>query len=227
MKNYCLKVMRGHSGMPPDYPTGGMVLFLSMFIFTKYGFIKGGGHQLAHAAIRIIAENGGEFFTHREVDKIIIENGRAKGIRLVDGTEVEATQAVVSTLDPATLCFRLIGEEYLSDKICRRVRSIIRNLGTITWNAWAVHDGVYGDRLYHGEEFVGPSSTVEYLPPLNDTLLLELLGESGSLPAGDFEPLPHIALQYPLFAGIDDKLKCHSLQVVAPRHVRPLRDLYS
>jgi len=140
MKNYCLKVMRGHSGMPPDYPTGGMALFLSMFIFTKYGFIKGGGHQLAHAAIRILAEHGGEFFTHSEVDKIIIENGQARGIRLADGTEVEATKAVISTLDPAALCFKLIGEENLSEKICRRVRSLILNLGTITWNAWAVHE---------------------------------------------------------------------------------------
>jgi len=140
MKNYCLKVMRGHSGMPPDYPTGGIVLFLSMFIFTNYGFIKGGGHQLAHASIREIVENGGEYFTNKEVDRVIIESDKAIGVRLTDGTEIEATKAVISTVDPAMLCFRLIGEEYLSEKICRRVRSIIRDLGTLTWNAWATHE---------------------------------------------------------------------------------------
>jgi len=140
MKNYCLKAMRGHSGMPPDYPTGGFVLFLTTLCWTKYGFIKGGGHQLAHASIKIIAENGGEFFTHSEVDKVIIENGKAKGIRLVDGTEVEATKAVISGLDPHTLCFRLIGEEYLSSQICRRVRHLVHNLGTLCWNGWAVHE---------------------------------------------------------------------------------------
>lgn len=140
MKNFCLKVSRGHSGMPPDYPTGGFVLFLSMFAFTKYGFIKGGGHQLAHASIKVIVDNGGEFFTHSEVDKVLIENGRAKGIRLVDGTEIEATKAVISGVDPHTLCFRLIGEDYLSSQVGRRVRSIVRNLGSLCWNAWAVKE---------------------------------------------------------------------------------------
>jgi phytoene dehydrogenase-like protein len=90
LKNFCLKRMRGHSGMPPDYPTGGLVLFITTLCWTKYGFIKGGGHQLAHASIKIIAENGGEFFTRSEVDKVIIENDKAKGIRLANGIEIEA-----------------------------------------------------------------------------------------------------------------------------------------
>jgi len=82
--------------MPPDHPTGGINLFIAMFGFTKYGFIKGGGHQLAHASFKIIIENGGKVFTNKEVDKVIINNGKAKGIRLVDGTEIEAKQAVVT-----------------------------------------------------------------------------------------------------------------------------------
>lgn len=140
MYNWCLKSMRGHSGMPPDYPTGGMVLFLTMFIMPEMGFIKGGGHQLAHASIRIITENGGKFFCNTPVDRVIIEHGKAKGVRLANGVEVEATQCVISTLDPYALCFQLIGEEYLSERIRRRVKAIIRNLGTITWNGWALHE---------------------------------------------------------------------------------------
>jgi len=140
MHSWCLKSMRGHSGMPPDYPTGGLVLFITMFIMPEMGFIEGGGHQLTHASMRVIMENGGQFFTNSPVERVIIENGKAKGIRLMDGTEVEATQAVISTMNPYDLCFKLIGEEYLSDKIKRRVRAIIRHLGTITWNGWAVHE---------------------------------------------------------------------------------------
>jgi len=140
LKNFCLKRMRGHSGMPPDYPTGGLVLFITTLCWTKYGFIKGGGHQLAHASIKIIAENGGEFFTRSEVDKVIINNDKANGIRLANGIEIEAGKAVVSGLDPSTLCFRLIGEEYLSSQICRRVRHLVHNLGTLCWNGWAVHE---------------------------------------------------------------------------------------
>jgi phytoene dehydrogenase-like protein len=131
---------RGHSGIPPDYPGGGLKLFLTMFFNVGIGLIKGGGHQLAHASIRVINEHGGEFFTHSEVDKVIIDNGQANGIRLLDGTEVEATKAVISTLDPYSLCFRLIGREYLSSEIINRVQSLIRNVGTLCWNAWAVRE---------------------------------------------------------------------------------------
>jgi beta-carotene ketolase (CrtO type) len=154
--------MRGGAGMPPDYPMGGLYLFLTMFYFQDAGFIRGGGHNLAHASIRVIVENGGKFFTNSEVDKVIIKDGIAKGIKLVDGTEVEATQAVISSLDPYNLCFRLIGEEHLSPRICGRVRNLVRNAGTITWNGWAL----YNPPNYHASQFN---------PDINETFLIQLV----------------------------------------------------
>lgn len=162
MRMFGLKGMRGGAGMPPDYPMGGLFLFLTMFYFQDAGFIKGGGHNLAHASIRIVVENGGQFFTNSEVDKVIIEDGEAKGIRLVDGTEVEATQAVISSLDPHTFCFRLIGEEHLDPKICQRVHNIVRNMGTITWNGWALREPA-------------DYRAADFNPDINETFLVQLV----------------------------------------------------
>jgi phytoene dehydrogenase-like protein len=51
-------------------------------------FVRGGTHQIAHAAHKILVRDGCKFFTHCEVDKVIIENGAAKGIRLADGSRI-------------------------------------------------------------------------------------------------------------------------------------------
>ena len=54
---------------------------------------------------------GCELFTNLEVEKAIIENGAATGIRLADGSEIAARKLVVSTLSPHQLIFDLIGEQ--------------------------------------------------------------------------------------------------------------------
>ena len=103
-------------------------------------FHVGGTHQAAHACHKILVADGAKIWTHCEVDKVIIENGTAKGIRLTDGTEIEARKLVVSTLSPQQLCFDLIGSEHLSPKIVRRVELIESKHTTIGWYNWAVHE---------------------------------------------------------------------------------------
>ena len=102
--------------------------------------VVGGVHSWAHAAVKIILANGGNIFTRHEVDKVIIESGKATGVRLTDGTEVEARKLVVSTLDPYTLCFRLIGKEHLDWQILRKVENLERRLGTPAYYHWALQE---------------------------------------------------------------------------------------
>jgi len=100
---------------------------------------RGGTHSIAHAYIRIFLESGGKFFTHSHVDKILIENDRAKGIRLSDGTEIEARKLVLSGVDPYQLCLQLIGKEHFSHRVIRKVEGLEgKDTGTITWYTWAL-----------------------------------------------------------------------------------------
>ncbi len=94
--------------------------------FTLYAsFIPlGGTHGVVHALQKALTDMGGKFFVHHEVDKVLIENGTAKGVRLVDGTEIEARKIVVSNLDMDQSINRLIGPEHVSPKIVKRVKNI-------------------------------------------------------------------------------------------------------
>ena len=61
---------------------------------------KGGANAIVEALVRGITKHGGEVFTKSHVDEIIIENGKAVGIRLKkDPTNIiQANKAVVSNL---------------------------------------------------------------------------------------------------------------------------------
>jgi phytoene dehydrogenase-like protein len=104
------------------------------------GFNRGGTHQIAHAAHQILVQGGCEFFTNVEVEKAIIENGAAAGIRLVDGSEIAARRLVVSTLSPRQLIFDLIGEAHLDELLKRRVQLLEDSFGCLMWYSFAVHE---------------------------------------------------------------------------------------
>jgi len=136
-----LRTVHAWSGnSPPDNNGAGLYQFLGNFLFGQYGCIPGGTHSWAHACHKIYLANGGQSFTKHHVEKILIENGKAKGIRLSDGTEIEARKLVVSTADPYTLCFDLMGEEYFEPRTLRRVKYLERRNIAITWYHWAVHE---------------------------------------------------------------------------------------
>jgi len=118
---YCIVRFALTAVMDVNEPATGADSFGLAATLPTISFAKGGTHQIAHAAYQILVGSGCQFFTHTEVDKVIIENGSAKGIRLSDGTEVSARKLVVSTLSPQQLCFDLIGREHLDYRSARRI----------------------------------------------------------------------------------------------------------
>ncbi len=129
-------------GIAPDcVGTGAISLLLCLsWLAPRTAGLEGGTHSYAHVAVKIILANGGKIYTEREVDRVIIENGKATGVKLSDGSEVKARQAVISTLDPYNLCFRLIGREHLPWRLARRVEGIERRMTCLMWYTWALHE---------------------------------------------------------------------------------------
>lgn len=129
-------------GFFPDMPGWGIIPTVLVFLAMtpRTAGIVGGTHNLAHAATKIILSNGGKVFTEHEVDKIIIENGKATGISLAGGAQIGARKMVISTLDPYNLCFKLIGREYLDSEILKKVENLERRYTCITWYTWALHE---------------------------------------------------------------------------------------
>ena len=125
-------------GIAADEPGAGWPALLAQFTWTPFSvYVVGGTHSLTHAAYRIIWENGGEAWTNKKVDKIIIENGKAKGVKLAGGEEIEAKIAVATDVDPYQLIFDLIGPEKVDPLIARKVKHIARDWINIMWYSWA------------------------------------------------------------------------------------------
>ncbi|MDY6974531.1 MAG: hypothetical protein SV775_19810, partial [Thermodesulfobacteriota bacterium] len=133
---------------PTAYGTAFAGLIL-MLVYCDTVIIKGGNHQCAHASQRVIYDNGGEIFHRHTVDKILIENGRAKGIRLTDGTEVEARLGVLCGHNPISLVWDLTGPEYWPDEIPKKVNNIERDFVAISWYTWALKE----QPVYRAESF--------------------------------------------------------------------------
>jgi phytoene dehydrogenase-like protein len=122
----------------PMKPMGGAAWFIAQARRENLRVV-GGTHNIAHAVIRLFVEHGGKFYSRKEVDKIIIENGQAKGVRLVDGSEV-AARLVVSGQDPYQLAFRLIGKDFLERKTWMKVGALDRSENMINWYTFALHE---------------------------------------------------------------------------------------
>lgn len=121
--------------------TVGMNMLGQSGTLATLGLGRGGTHQFAHAAHQILVQGGCQFYTHAEVTRALIENGKCTGIQLKDGSTVKARKLVVSAgLSPAQLCFDLIGRDKLDQKLARRVDNLsYNNIGNILWYTFAMH----------------------------------------------------------------------------------------
>ncbi len=127
---------------PDDVPGLSVYLLVLGLILSwaQPSVLTGGTHNIPHALQRAFSEMGGKFFVHHEVEKVLIENGRAKGIRLADGTEIEAKQIVVADVGANQLISRLIGDEHFRQDTVRQVQNINYDRANLFWGPVAVNE---------------------------------------------------------------------------------------
>ena len=69
---------------------------------------RGGGVALVEALAGIVRDAGGALETEREVERIVVREGRATGVALAGGETIEATEAVIANVTPTQLYERLL-----------------------------------------------------------------------------------------------------------------------
>lgn len=82
------------------------------------GFPVGGSLAFAQAIERRYLDLGGEICYKAQVEKILVENGRAVGVRLYND-EVHHADAVISAADGRSTLFHMLGEAYVDRKTRR------------------------------------------------------------------------------------------------------------
>jgi all-trans-retinol 13,14-reductase len=90
-------------------------------------FPEGGGAMIASRLVEAIRAYGGEVRTRAPVRRVRIENGRAAGVVLAKGGEIDAP-VVVSNADLKRTVSELVGEQHFSCETVDRVRAFRMSL---------------------------------------------------------------------------------------------------
>ncbi|PID43333.1 MAG: FAD-dependent oxidoreductase [Gammaproteobacteria bacterium] len=80
----------GDCGMPPKESSFMIhALIAKHYIYGGY-YPVGGASRIAETIIPVIQQSGGDVFTYANVSEIVVEKGRAVGVKMADGTEIRS-----------------------------------------------------------------------------------------------------------------------------------------
>jgi phytoene dehydrogenase-like protein len=114
-----------------------------------YQLCKGGSSNLARALFETFIAAGGRFAPQVELDRIVIEGGRATGIALKDGRTVRARQFVASTLNVHQTFEDYIGRAQLPEAFCKK----LDNFQYTQWTIFGLHLALHEPVRFHAEAF--------------------------------------------------------------------------
>jgi all-trans-retinol 13,14-reductase len=89
---------------------------------TAYSYILGGCQTLVDAMTGLIREKGGRIVTGCEVARIVVEEGRATGVELADGSR-ESADLVLASGGMKEVFFDLVGREKLPAELIARIEA--------------------------------------------------------------------------------------------------------
>lgn len=99
--------------MPSEYDAASFVLTLASLNDGDSGYPIGGSKTFAQRMEKCYYELGGKIRYRAEVKKVVVEDGKAKGIVLADGTEL-AADCIISSADGYETLYRLLGGQYIT-----------------------------------------------------------------------------------------------------------------
>lgn len=69
---------------------------------------RGGTGALVQALLKLVKSLGGEVLTDQQVERILIDDGRAVGVPVANGTEYRANRGVISNIDARRLFLQMV-----------------------------------------------------------------------------------------------------------------------
>ncbi len=98
-----------------------------------WAWVHGGMGSVGTVLTEAARAAGAEVRLGTRVDRIVMENGAAKGVALEDGSEIRARR-VVSNAHPVTTMRDLVGAEHLDDDLARDVNRFRSRSGSVKVN---------------------------------------------------------------------------------------------
>ena len=99
-----------------DFSALAFIMMFAWFNQKNAGYLLGGSLPMSRRMNDRFLQLGGKLTTRERVEKILVENNMAKGVRLADGKEIMADY-VISAADGHSTIFEMLEGKYLSRKI--------------------------------------------------------------------------------------------------------------
>ena len=181
VKIHLLKLVTENLQLPDDLGTG-MGIYLMPGIIHTYGVSQpiGGSGGLTDALVKCVEAHGGEIRLNAEVASIIVQSGRAVGVRMVDGEEFRARDAVIGAIHPHRL------KQFVQD-LPEAVERRARRVNTSSFSLFVSHYDLKEQTKYHAGEEITRATMLEYF---TFNTLSELLDDFVHLRRGRIPPRP-------------------------------------
>ena len=113
----------GDHGLPPSEVSALVHAGVTHHYFNGGYYPRGGAFAIPRAFVRALKRAGGEIRLNTSVSRILIEDGRAVGVELADGSQVQADY-VISNADPGVTFDKLIGRDQLSGRLQKKLDKV-------------------------------------------------------------------------------------------------------
>ncbi len=117
-----------------------------------YELCQGGSWNLARGLMEVFIANGGTFVNQAEVERIIVDNGKATGVELADGRTFKASHFVASTVDVHQTFERMIGRAQLA-QLSTTYSAKIDKFHYTTWTLFGLHLALNEAPRYSSTDF--------------------------------------------------------------------------
>jgi len=169
-----------HTGLGPDAAASGYMTQVIAVAVQEGGMPipRGGGAKLVEALVRLIVDNGGICRSGSDVERVVVEAGKATGVRLADGETVEAGRAVVANVTPTQLYERLLGDGDVPADVAGKARRYRYGRGEMQ-----IHLALSERPRWQGDERLGQTAVVHVTPGLDGVSRAVNEADRGLLPA--------------------------------------------
>ena len=161
-----------HTGLGPDAALSGFMTQVIAVAIQEGGMPipRGGGARLVDALAQLIRDHGGTCETEKDVERVLVREEEATGVRLVGGETVTASRAVIANVTPTQLYGRLLDGK--TPPAFRYGRSEMQ-----------VHFALSEPPRWEGEERLAQTAIVHLTPGLDGVSRAVNEAERGLLPA--------------------------------------------
>ncbi len=169
-----------HTGLGPDAATSGFMNQVIAVALQEGGLPipRGGGVRLVDALAQLIRDHGGTLETGVDVERVLVEAGRATGVRTTEGEIVTAERAVVCNVTPTQLYARLLADAEVPEPVSAGARRF--RYGRCDMQ---IHFALSEPPVWDGEERLGQTAMVHVTPGLDGVSRAVNEAERGLLPA--------------------------------------------